>query len=68
VNYRVHLDGISRSDTLIVEITHENGSFKRSYTFRGSDVLMKKSLSFTVVNEGKRDKIVWRSTQPMRGV
>jgi hypothetical protein len=64
VNYRVHIDGISASDTLIVNITHEKKPFAKSYKFRGGDVLKKKSLGFKVHDDGKQIIISWTSTQP----
>jgi hypothetical protein len=65
VNYRVHIDGITGSDILIVHITHESKLFKRTYKFRGKDILKKKSLGFTVTDNGRRGiEINWISTQP----
>jgi hypothetical protein len=67
VNYRVHIDGITYGDTLIVNIAHENKSFKKSYKFKGSDVIKKKSLGFKVNDDGKQININWISTQPING-
>jgi hypothetical protein len=65
VNYRIQMTGITRNDTVTVIIDHESKSFKKTYTFRGSDVVKKKSLSFTPIDDGRRIEIVWRSTQPI---
>ncbi len=43
VNYRVHLDGVSPSDTLVVNIKHESKSFSKQFMFKGSEVLKKKA-------------------------
>lgn len=67
-NYRIHMDGITASDTVIVNIDHESKPFKKTYKFRGSDVVKKKSLSFTPVDFGTHIEIVWRSTQPISEV
>lgn len=42
VNYRVHINGISNSDTLVVNIDHESKPFRKTYKFKGSDVVKKK--------------------------
>jgi hypothetical protein len=44
VNYRVHIDGISASDTLIVNVNHESKSYFKTFKFRGGDVLKEKAL------------------------
>lgn len=67
VNYRVAINNITAGDTLVVNITHEKGYFKKTCKFRGSDVLKKKSLGFRVEGEGKDIKIHWISTQPVNG-
>jgi hypothetical protein len=65
VNYRVHLDGISSTDTLIVNVKHESKAFSKSFKFKGSEVLKKKSLGFKVIDDGKQILINWTSTQPI---
>jgi hypothetical protein len=67
VNYRVHLDGISSSDTLIVNIKHESKPFAKTFKFKGIEVLKKKSLGFKVKDDGKQIIINWTSTQPTNG-
>ncbi|MES2558388.1 MAG: hypothetical protein V4590_01510 [Bacteroidota bacterium] len=67
VNYRVHINGITANDTLIVNITHESKPFARTFSFRGKDVLQKKSLGFKVHENGKQISINWISTQPHHG-
>lgn len=66
VNYRVHTNGIGSGDTLVVNITHESLPFRKSYSFRGSDVLQKKSLGFKVTGDGADIMIQWTSTQPIK--
>lgn len=67
VNYRVHLDGISAGDTLVVNIKHESKSFFKSFRFKGSEVLKKKSLGFKVSEIDNKIEISWTSTQPING-
>ena len=67
VNYRVHIDGIGPGDTLIVNISHEKKSFKKSFKFKGSEVIKKKSLGFKVNDDGKKININWISLQPING-
>lgn len=67
VNYRVHLDGIDSGDTLVVNIKHESSPFFKSFRFKGSEVLKKKSLGFKVVERGDEIEISWTSTQPING-
>lgn len=65
VNYRIHIDRIASSDTLTVNITHESKSFRKTFKFKGVDVLKKKSLGFKVVDNGRNGiEISWISTQP----
>lgn len=67
VNYRVHIEGVGANDILVVNITHESKPFKKTYRFRGLDVLKKKSLGFKVYDDGKTITINWTSTQPING-
>lgn len=67
-NYRIQVEGISSGDTVIVEIDHESKPFKKAYTFKGSDIIKKSSLSFTPVDYGTHIEIIWRSTQPISEV
>lgn len=65
VNYRVDIDGITNSDILIVNISHESKPFYKSFRFKGSEVIKKKSLGFKVIDDGTGIKIKWTSTQPI---
>jgi hypothetical protein len=66
-NYRVAINGITPNDTLVVNIKHESKPFSKTFKFRGSDVLKKKSLGFTVSEIGNNIQIHWMSTQPING-
>lgn len=66
VNYRIHIDGINAGDTLVVNVKHESKPFFKTYKFRGSDVIKKKSLGFKVNDDGKQININWISTQPAK--
>ena len=67
VNYRVHINGLSSTDILIVNINHESKPFKKTFKFKGIDVLKKKSLGFKVYDDGDQIIINWISTQPING-
>ena len=67
VNYRVDIKGITASDTLVVNVTHEKKPFAKTFKFKGSDILKKKSLGFKVNDDGKQIVISWISTQPIYG-
>ena len=65
VNYRIDINKITPTDTLVVKIDHENKLFNKTFTFRGKDIVEKKGLSFTPIDYGTHIEIVWRSTQPI---
>ena len=67
VNYRVHIKGLAKGDTLVVNIDHESKPFKKQFKFRAADVLQKKSLGFKVEETAKGITIHWISTQPVNG-
>lgn len=67
VNYRVHLNGLSPNDILVVNIRHESRPWTKTFRFKGREVLKKKSLGFKVSEEGNRIHIHWISTQPING-
>jgi hypothetical protein len=67
VNYRIHLDGLSPNDTLVVNINHESRPWRKTFRFNGREVLKKKSLGFKVFEEGNRILIHWISTLPING-
>ncbi len=67
VNYRVHINGITDGDTLVVNINHESNTFRKTFTFRGRDVIKRKSLGFRVSGTGRKIIISWISTQPING-
>jgi hypothetical protein len=66
VNYRVHIHGITEGDTLILNVKHESKLYHKTFKFKGSDVIKKKSLGFKVKDNGTDIKIDWISTQPIK--
>lgn len=50
VNYRIHLDGLSANDTLVVNISHESRPWQRTFRFNGREVLRKKALGSEFLN------------------
>ena len=67
VNYRVHIYGITAGDTLLVNVKHESKPYHKTFKFKGSDVIKKKSLGFKVRDYGTHIEIDWISTQPING-
>lgn len=65
VNYRVNVDAVLKTDTLIVNIAHENGNFHRQYRFDGKDLAAKRNISFRVLNDGSSIEIIWSGAQPV---
>lgn len=65
VNYRVDIKAVTSGDTLVVNIEHESKPFRKTYKFRGNDVLKRKSLGFKVQDFGTHIEIQWTSTQPI---
>ena len=65
INYRVDIKSISASDTLVVNINHESNSYRKTFKFKGSDIIKKKSLGFKVYDDGVKIDITWNSTQPI---
>lgn len=65
-SYRIHIAGVAATDTLLVNITHESKPFRKTYTFKGADVVKKKSLGFKVTDDGTGIRIQWISTQPVK--
>ena len=51
-SYKIDTKQVSHGDTLIVNIDHESKPFHNTYTFNGSDVTRKDSISFRVYDYG----------------
>jgi hypoxanthine-DNA glycosylase len=64
-NYKVSTAKVLSVDTLIVNIDHESKPFKATYTFKGSDVAHKESISFRVTEDATSIKIEWSGAQPI---
>lgn len=62
INYKVDVEGISKNDHLIVEITHESKPFRQCFKFEGKDLIGKKSIHFQVV-ENPSVRIIWKEIQ-----
>ncbi|MBV9988931.1 MAG: hypothetical protein JO301_14725 [Chitinophagaceae bacterium] len=65
ISYRVAINNLTHNDILVVNISHESKPFRKTFRFRGSDVLKHKSLGFRVKDWGTQIQIVWNSTQPI---
>jgi|JFJP01.1.fsa_nt_gi hypoxanthine-DNA glycosylase len=63
--YKIDTKGVKRGDKLVVNINHETTDFFESYTFNGSDVDSKNSISFTAIDYGSRIDISWSGAQPI---
>jgi hypoxanthine-DNA glycosylase len=64
-SYKVDTKGVSQGDVLLVNIDHETKPFRRSYTFKGSDLAQRDSISFTVGEEGNSIDIRWSGATPI---
>ena len=64
-SYKIDTKTVSRGDTLLVNIDHEIKSFRKSYTFNGSDVAHKDSISFRVNDYGTSIDISWSGATPI---
>jgi hypothetical protein len=66
VNYRVHVQAVESSDTLIVNINHEKKSFKKTYHFSGKDIAHKNNISFRANDFVTHIDIVWSRVKPIK--
>lgn len=64
-SYKVDTKKISRGDTLVVNIDHENKPFHKTYRFNGADIAHKDSISFRVNDYGTSIDISWSGAQPI---
>lgn len=62
--YKINTSNVTSKDTLIVNIDHENKSFKKSFTFSGNQIGGKKSISFHVKESKKKILISWIGILP----
>lgn len=64
--YKIDTKKVYSEDTLIVNIDHiTKKDFFESYTFRGSDVADKNSISFKAIDWGNRIDIRWSGAEPV---
>jgi len=63
-SYKIDTSQVLFGDTLIVNIFHENKTFKKTYKFDGADVALKNSISFRVNDFGNSIDISWSGVQP----
>ncbi|MCX2478371.1 hypothetical protein OQY15_04670 [Pedobacter sp. MC2016-15] len=63
-NYRVDVSNVTKSDRLIVNITHDSLPFKRSFTFDGKEFQNRKSIHFNVTETDGRIQIAWSKVTP----
>ena len=68
INYRIDIAKVLKGDTLIVNITHENLPFKKTFYFDGNDILYKNNISFRVSGIGDSIEIVWSGAQPIKEI
>lgn len=66
INYRVDIAKVLKGDTLIVNITHENLPFKKTFYFEGNKVSHKNNISFRVFGTAENIKIVWSGVEPTK--
>lgn len=63
-SYKIDTKSVKNGDTLVVNIDHESKPFQRSFTFNGSDVAYKNSISFRVHDYGPDIDITWSGAKP----
>jgi len=63
-SYKIDTERVREGDILIVNIDHEANTLKRSFLFDGKDVYDKKSISFSVNDNGTRIDISWSGVSP----
>ncbi|MBU7569093.1 MAG: hypothetical protein KAF41_00425 [Flavobacterium sp.] len=68
INYRVDIARVLKDDTLIVNITHENLPFKKTFYFDGNDISYKNNISFRVSGIGDCIEIFWSGAQPTKEI
>lgn len=64
-SYKIDTKAVSRSDVLVVNIDHETKSFRKSYKFKGADLVHKNSISFRVTEHGSSVQISWSGATPI---
>ena len=64
-SYKIDTKAVSSGDTLIVNIDHESKPFKKTFTFRGSDVAHLNSIHFKVHDFGTHIEISWSGAKPI---
>lgn len=68
INYRVDIAKVLKGDTLIVNITHEYLSFKKTFYFDGNEIANKNNISFRVSSISDQIEIVWSGAKPTREI
>ncbi len=68
INYRVDIAKVLKGDTLIVNITHENLPFKKTFYFDGNEIANKNNISFRVSSISDQIEIVWSGAKPTREI
>ncbi|TZF83665.1 hypothetical protein FW774_09325 [Pedobacter sp. BS3] len=68
ISYKIDTTKIGAEDILIVNITHENNSFNRTYKFKGSDVAHRNSIHFIVIDPDTSINISWSGAQPIESI
>lgn len=58
-NYKVKVEGITRYDVLVVEITHEFQPFRQCFRFNGKDLIGRNNIHFQVI-EKPSISIIWK--------
>ncbi len=66
VSYKINTEVVGSGDTLRVEITHESKPGRWVYFFNGRDVCDRRSISFSVIETGRKVDISSSGAQPVR--
>ena len=66
VSYKIDTEKLKQDDKLIVNISHENINFKKTYIFSGKDIYPRKSIHFIVNENEKNISIKWTDATPIK--
>ncbi len=64
-SYKVNTSRVTRHDTLIVNVHHEDGTEVGTYRFNGQDVADRNSIHFRVSETSSGLSITWGAVSPL---
>jgi hypothetical protein len=64
-SYKIDTSKVQAGNILVVNIDHESKPFRRTYRFKGSDIVGKKSIHFQVKEDENNIEITWSGAKPI---